>query len=248
MVGQAGVGLSCFVLSLIPKMSLYTLARITESGDFSFHDLVQAIQLAHDQLAGQAAKAVNVSLTMRNWTIGMYISEYELKGADRAEYGEKLLTELSKRLKTLEVTGTGQGNYTIISRFTANLTFKPNYVCQICVTPILTVIYAQSVKNRFYRTYPEIVQTVPTQMEEHIHKKTRLAEKVWAASAPCSNRPISLILPCQYPIFTRLYDFAGIRAEADRTKKKRARLGYKYPGWREKVPPKWGRVYHETRK
>ena len=58
-----------------------------ESEDFSFHDLVQAIQLAHEQLAGQAAKAVNVSLTMRNWIIGFYIREYEQKGADRAEYG-----------------------------------------------------------------------------------------------------------------------------------------------------------------
>ncbi len=48
---------------------------VTENEDFYFHNLVQTIQLAHDQLAGQAAKAVNASLTLRNWLNGVYIKE-----------------------------------------------------------------------------------------------------------------------------------------------------------------------------
>ena len=68
-----------------------------------FGQLVSAIKEVHETLAAQAGKAVNISLTLRNWLIGAYIAEYELNGADRANYGEKLFVELSKRLKELGV-------------------------------------------------------------------------------------------------------------------------------------------------
>lgn len=38
---------------------------------------------------------------MRNWLIGCYIAEYELRGADRADYGDNLLRDLAARLTTL---------------------------------------------------------------------------------------------------------------------------------------------------
>jgi len=63
-----------------------------------FDSLVRAITLAHDRLLMKAVKAVNVSLTLRNWLIGFYIAVYEQQGADRAAYGEHLLEKLAKRL------------------------------------------------------------------------------------------------------------------------------------------------------
>ncbi len=69
----------------------------------TFLRLVESIQTAHRELAAQAGKAINISLTLRNWLIGCYISEYELNGKDRAEYGEKLFTQLAKALKGLDV-------------------------------------------------------------------------------------------------------------------------------------------------
>ncbi|MFH1137781.1 MAG: PDDEXK nuclease domain-containing protein [Pseudomonadota bacterium] len=66
--------------------------------EISFEKLIGAIQQAHEELAAQAGRAVNLSLTLRNWLIGCYISEYELRGSDRAQYGDNLLAELSKRL------------------------------------------------------------------------------------------------------------------------------------------------------
>jgi len=63
-----------------------------------FDALVIAIQQVHDQLAVQASKAVNISLTLRNWFIGCYIADFELNGRDRAEYGENLLYDLANRL------------------------------------------------------------------------------------------------------------------------------------------------------
>ena len=69
----------------------------------SFESLVTSIQSASEQLAARASKAVNVSLTVRNWLIGYYIARYELNGADRAAYGEQLLPKLAARLKDLGV-------------------------------------------------------------------------------------------------------------------------------------------------
>jgi len=66
---------------------------------FDFSTLVAAIRQTHEYMAAQAGRAVNISLTLRNWVIGCYIREYEQNGADRAKYGENLFAKLSQRLK-----------------------------------------------------------------------------------------------------------------------------------------------------
>ncbi|MCU0858965.1 MAG: DUF1016 N-terminal domain-containing protein, partial [Pontiellaceae bacterium] len=69
----------------------------------SFEQLVSSICNIHGALCAQASKAVNISLTLRNWLIGAYITEYELNGMDRAGYGEELLSRLAKKLSGLNV-------------------------------------------------------------------------------------------------------------------------------------------------
>ena len=63
---------------------------MASEGD-GFGALVAAIRQADQALAAQAVKAVNMGLTLRNWLIGYFIAEFELQGADRASYGDKLL-------------------------------------------------------------------------------------------------------------------------------------------------------------
>ncbi|MCK4547358.1 MAG: hypothetical protein KAW17_07940 [Candidatus Eisenbacteria sp.] len=75
----------------------------TNRREWSFEKLIGSIRQVHDELAAQAGRAVNLSLTLRNWLIGCYIAEYELSGSDRASYGDSLLTELAKRLTGLKV-------------------------------------------------------------------------------------------------------------------------------------------------
>jgi predicted nuclease of restriction endonuclease-like (RecB) superfamily len=65
---------------------------------WNFEKLVGFIRQTHEELAAQAGRAVNLSLTMRNWLIGFYIAEYEQNGTDRAKYGTHLLENLSSRL------------------------------------------------------------------------------------------------------------------------------------------------------
>ena len=69
--------------------------------DFEF--LAQSIQTIHLVQSSQVAKAVNLSVTFRNWLIGHYIAVYELDGLDRASYGEKVLEKLAIRLTELGV-------------------------------------------------------------------------------------------------------------------------------------------------
>lgn len=65
--------------------------------DLTFGGLVDSIKAVDLELARQANKAVNVSLTLRNWLIGCYnVEEYERGGVDRADYGDKLMDRLSE--------------------------------------------------------------------------------------------------------------------------------------------------------
>jgi len=63
-----------------------------------FTGLVDTVREVCERSAAVASRAVNVSLTLRNWLVGFYIVEYEQHGTDRAKYGERLLENLSAAL------------------------------------------------------------------------------------------------------------------------------------------------------
>ncbi len=67
--------------------------------ELTFDALSQGIRQLHEHFATKAKHAVNVALTLRNWLIGCYIAEYQLHGADRAKYGDKIVTTLAHALK-----------------------------------------------------------------------------------------------------------------------------------------------------
>jgi predicted nuclease of restriction endonuclease-like (RecB) superfamily len=79
-------------------MSKAKKSTAPKAAGLTFEHLVLSIRGIESEMAAQAGRAVNVSLTLRNWLIGCYIAEYELRGADRAQYGEKLLANLAVRL------------------------------------------------------------------------------------------------------------------------------------------------------
>ena len=79
------------------------MKKMVEAG--TFNGLISAIRDTNNKLTAQAGKAVNISLTLRNWLIGYYISSYELKGLDRAGYGEEFYNKLSAALAKYAVPG-----------------------------------------------------------------------------------------------------------------------------------------------
>jgi predicted nuclease of restriction endonuclease-like (RecB) superfamily len=79
-----------------------------------FEILVDAIAQTHSHFQQQASKAVNVSLTLRNWLIGFYIVEFEQNGEDRAKYGDSLLKKLVERIA---IKGLGETNLRLSRQF-----------------------------------------------------------------------------------------------------------------------------------
>lgn len=113
----------------------------------TFQSLVRSIHRINEQCALHAKRAVNVALTLRNWMIGMHIADFELRGKDRARYGDRLLDDLSSELKTLNISNTGRRQLY-------------NYLS-------------------FYRTYPEIVRTLPAQLECQASRDPARVDSPW---------------------------------------------------------------------
>lgn len=68
-----------------------------------FEQLTDLISETNTILVQKAGKSVNSLLTIRNWLIGYRIFEYEQHGEDRAEYGKRLIPELSQLLEKKNV-------------------------------------------------------------------------------------------------------------------------------------------------
>lgn len=79
-----------------------------------FTKLVNSIRNTHSELYFAAAKAVNQSLTVRNWLIGLSIVEFEQQGEDKAKYGEKLLSDLALSIK---IKGLSETNLKLCRQF-----------------------------------------------------------------------------------------------------------------------------------
>ena len=84
------------VLRMSKKEPAHSLPGEPEGIDLP--SLVRRIEDIHYHLVERATKAVNVSLTIRNWLIGLSLQNYELEGKDRAAYGDRLFSTLSNDL------------------------------------------------------------------------------------------------------------------------------------------------------
>lgn len=80
----------------------------------NFEKLAFRIQQTNDFLQQNAVKAVNRNITLRNWLIGFYIVEFEQKGNDRAQYGNRLIAELSR---TIKIRGLSETNLKLCRQF-----------------------------------------------------------------------------------------------------------------------------------
>jgi predicted nuclease of restriction endonuclease-like (RecB) superfamily len=78
-------------------------------------ELVSVISETHFYFQHQVHKQINVALTLRNWFFGLYIIEYELHGADRAQYGKQVMKEVARRVKHLK--GFSESNLYLFRQF-----------------------------------------------------------------------------------------------------------------------------------
>ena len=68
-----------------------------------FKDLIIALSTINEELRERSIRAVNTSLTLRNWFFGFYILEFEQNGKDRAEYGKALLSNIAAEMKSMAI-------------------------------------------------------------------------------------------------------------------------------------------------
>jgi len=85
--------------------------------DLSFDQVVSLIQATDESLRVRAERTVNQALVVRNWLVGLYIVEFEQHGLDRAQYGHRLLTELSGRLTGNRIRGFSATNLRLYRQF-----------------------------------------------------------------------------------------------------------------------------------
>jgi predicted nuclease of restriction endonuclease-like (RecB) superfamily len=93
-----------FILSRRHPESNVVVLGIERDGSLDFTALVDSIRQVHAHRTAQANRAVNVSLTLRNWVIGGYLHHYELNGQDRAKYGDAMIDRLAAELAKRDVT------------------------------------------------------------------------------------------------------------------------------------------------
>lgn len=79
------------------------------------NELVSLIGETQLYFKKQAQRQVNTGLTLRNRLFGFYIAEYELSGAGRASYGQKILKEISQRTK--HISGMSERSLYLIKSF-----------------------------------------------------------------------------------------------------------------------------------
>ena len=103
-------------------------AVTASGGKIDFAGLVTAIKGVHESCSVQAVRAVNVSLTLRNWVIGAYIHHYELHGQDRANYGDGLFAMLADRLQMLNIPNCGKSR---LYRYRDFFRFYPQIVATL---------------------------------------------------------------------------------------------------------------------
>lgn len=63
-----------------------------------------------EQTRNYAYQAVNVSMVQRNWLLGKRITDEELQGDNRAEYGKEIIKKLSDYLTKLYGKGFTKSN------------------------------------------------------------------------------------------------------------------------------------------
>ncbi len=74
------------------------MAAAGEIGHSNSGDLFEDAKMIVEQSRSFTCKAVNVALVRRNWLLGKRIAEEELSGADHADYGKKVISDLARRL------------------------------------------------------------------------------------------------------------------------------------------------------
>ena len=95
-------------------MNIQKLAKESEK---PYQELLERISRRYVEGQAQAVRSVNEAIVETNWQIGNYIVEYEQEGNPKAEYGSRLLENLSRDLTLLHGRGFSRSNLNYMRLF-----------------------------------------------------------------------------------------------------------------------------------
>ena len=95
--------------------NLIKMTNITKNKDF--RNLFNKISNLIDQSRFTLVRQVNNTITQTYWQIGCYIVEHEQQGKERADYGDKLIRDLSEELAQIYGKGFSYRNLNLIRKF-----------------------------------------------------------------------------------------------------------------------------------
>ena len=99
-------------------------------------DIFKDVQNIIEQTRNYAYQAVNTAMVQRYWLLGKRISDEELQGENRAEYGKEIIKRLSAYLTNLYGKGFTSSN---LYQFVQFYKFFPEIFHTVCVnSPILS--------------------------------------------------------------------------------------------------------------
>lgn len=120
--------------------------------------LSKILEGIHTQLLQHACRAINLSLTLRNWLFGYFIQEYEQNGSDRAKYGEKVIENLAQALQKAQISAASARHLRLCRQF-----YQSYPQIQQTVFSKLEYIY----KNNELKNMPPIQQTVFAELDDN---------------------------------------------------------------------------------
>ena len=91
--------------------------ELTNINDAAYQKLIDNITTLWSESKAKAITAVNTELLDANWQTGKYIVEYEQGGKQKAEYGKKLIINLSKDLTARNGKGFSWSNLIYMRKF-----------------------------------------------------------------------------------------------------------------------------------
>lgn len=178
-----------------------------------FEALVKHISTIQSTLQAQAAHAVNLALTARNWLMGCYIVEFEQNGEDRAAYGEQLLKKLEKRLN---IKGLNERRFREFRRLYLVYPQLKEPIALYLTSQIRHTIYAEFTdpirRLLTAKSDNEIRRLATAESSQHIQS----AQNKWSTPPErlfnrLSSTHLNVISPIDNPVKRAFYEMEAIR-------------------------------------
>jgi hypothetical protein len=121
--------------------------------DSTYQKLLDVVASEYLNLRQKTRKAIDTAMLLGYWQIGQYIVEYEQKGNIKAEYGKKMLLEVSKDLRA-KVGGKGLSRTNLVYMRLIYLKYPKSQTLsdqldQFIISPIKKTAYLSQISGFF---------------------------------------------------------------------------------------------------